>query len=602
MNESITVTLKKIWSHLTVQRRRQFGVLLLLAVLTSFAEVISLGAVLPFITVITQPDKVLAYPVVAEAAEFFSIESGSELVLLLVACFGLAAILAGGLRLLLLRKSLQLGNTAGVDLSIEVYKRTLNQPYSEHIQSSSSEIISGITQKIDSVTGVLVSLVTVVTSAFLFVSIVATLLLADPFVALLSSSIFGVAYGFIAWITRKRLVSNSHIVAKEQSRVVKTLQEGLGSIRDVLLDNTQNIYVGIYGSSVRKLRRASAENDFIKQAPRFAMEALGLLLISAFVIVLNSRPEGVVGSLPIMAMLALGAQRLLPIMQTLYSNWSAVKGNTGVLVTISTLLDQPMPDYSNTDPITPLRLEKSIVFKNISFVYTKNSALVLDGVTFNIAKGSRVGIIGSTGSGKSTMLDLLMGLLKPTKGMFKIDGNLIKSDLCIASWRRSVAHVPQAIFLSDATISENIAFGIPFENIDFDRVQASAKKAQIADFIEGRPEGYDALVGERGVRLSGGQRQRIGIARALYKNASVLVFDEATSALDNETEHAIMETINGLSKDITTFMIAHRLTTLRTCSQIIELKSGVVNRVGTYQDLIADAASHNTPDVQSSSQ
>ena len=342
MNESITVTLKKIWSHLTVQRRRQFGVLLLLAVLTSFAEVISLGAVLPFITVITQPDKVLAYPVVAEAAEFFSIESGSELVLLLVACFGLAAILAGGLRLLLLRKSLQLGNTAGVDLSIEVYKRTLNQPYSEHIQSSSSEIISGITQKIDSVTGVLVSLVTVVTSAFLFVSIVATLLLADPFVALLSSSIFGVAYGFIAWITRKRLVSNSHIVAKEQSRVVKTLQEGLGSIRDVLLDNTQNIYVGIYGSSVRKLRRASAENDFIKQAPRFAMEALGLLLISAFVIVLNSRPEGVVGSLPIMAMLALGAQRLLPIMQTLYSNWSAVKGNTGVLVTISTLLDQPM--------------------------------------------------------------------------------------------------------------------------------------------------------------------------------------------------------------------------------------------------------------------
>jgi len=279
-----------------------------------------------------------------------------------------------------------------------------------------------------------------------------------------------------------------------------------------------------------------------------------------------------------------------------------VKGNTGVLVSISTLLDQPMPDYSNTDPIVPLRLEKSIVFKDISFAYTKNSSLVLDGVTFNIAKGSRVGIIGSTGSGKSTMLDLLMGLLKPTKGMFKIDGNLIKSDLCIASWRKSVAHVPQAIFLSDATISENIAFGIPFENIDFDRVQASAKKAQIADFIEGRPEGYDALVGERGVRLSGGQRQRIGIARALYKNASVLIFDEATSALDNETEHAIMETINGLSKDITTFMIAHRLTTLRTCSQIIELKSGVVNRVGTYQDLIVDAASHNTPDVQSSSQ
>ena len=586
MTESMLGILKNLWSHISHQRRRQFGLLVVLAILSSFAEIISLGAVLPFIGVLTQPDKILAYPFVAEIAQFLGVNNGSELVVPLSLGFALAALVAGFMRLLLVWGTLNLGNTTGADLSIEVYRRTLFQPYMVHIQRSSSEVISGITQKVGTATSVLISLVTVITSSLLFLSILVTLMLVDPIVAFVSAVIFGAAYGLIAWITRKKLVANSQVMADEQSRVVKALQEGLGAIRDVLLDGTQNVYVDFYGKAVVRLRRASAENAFINQAPRFAMETLGLVLIALFVIVLSDRSEGIAGAIPILATIAFGAQRLLPLMQMLYGNWALVVGSKAGLIDVLNLLEQDMPDFTSEKHVSALSLKKSICFKNVSFSYSTNPALVLKSLDFKVSKGSRVGIIGSTGSGKSTALDLLMGLLDPTEGVLEIDGKPINSSKQRASWQRSVAHVPQAIFLSDASIAENIAFGIPADKIDFNKIRDSAKKAQIADFIESRPEGYNAFVGERGVRLSGGQRQRIGIARALYKNVSVLVFDEATSALDDKTEQAVMSTIEGLSRDLTLFIIAHRLTTLKNCTQIIELKSGFVNRLGSYQDLI----------------
>ena len=582
----MTGILKSLWGHISNRRRRQAGLLLILAIFTSFAEIISLGAVLPFIGVLTQPDKVLAYPFVAEITQFFGIENGNELVVLLTLAFALAAVVAGFMRLLLLWGTLNLGSMTGADLSIKVYKRTLYQPYMIHIQRSSSEVISGITQKVGMTTAALTGLVTVITSLLLFVSILFTLIMVDPMVALLSALSFGVAYGIIAWVTRKKLVANSHITADEQTHVVKALQEGLGAIRDVLIDGTQNVYIKIYGKAVIRLRRASAENSFINQAPRFAMESLGLVLISLFVLFVSNRSGGVSGALPILAMIAFGAQRLLPLMQMLYGNWALVTGSKEVLKDVLSLLEQEMPSYADVKSLPALSLKKSISFEDVSFSYGGDSNLVLNAVNFKVNKGSCVGIIGATGSGKSTALDLLMGLLQPTKGFIKIDGTSIIDSKMRASWQQSVAHVPQSIFLSDATVAENIAFGVPANKIDHNRVRDSAKRAQIADFIESSSDGYDSFVGERGVRLSGGQRQRIGIARALYKKASVLIFDEATSALDDQTEEAVMRTIDELSGDLTLFIIAHRLTTLRNCTQIIELKSGTVSRIGSYQDLI----------------
>ena len=402
-----------------------------------------------------------------------------------------------------------------------------------------------------------------------------TLLVIDPLVAIVAAVSFGSAYGAIAWLTRRRLVHNSQCIAQQQTQVVKALQEGLGAIRDVLLDGTQKVYSDVYGKAILQLQRAGGENTYISQAPRYAMEALGVALIAAFVLALSHRPGGVAAALPILGMLALGAQRLLPLMQQLYGNWSVVSGSNAALADVLGLLDQPLPAEANQPEPEPLALKDTIRFDNVSFHYGSNSPWVLDGINLTIPKGARIGFIGSTGSGKSTALDLLMGLLEPTQGKILVDGQPVNLDRQRA-WQRSVAHVPQSIFLADATIAENIAFGIPPEQIDLDRVRMVAQQARIAEFIESRPEAYNAIVGERGVRLSGGQRQRIGIARALYKQASVLVFDEATSALDNETEQAVMQAIEGLSKDLTLLIIAHRITTLKNCDVIVKLDDGEI--------------------------
>ncbi len=585
MQQPITILLKRLWNHISPRRRGQFVILLCLTVLSSLAEVVSLGAVLPFIGILTQPEKVFASPFFAGLVRTLGITSGAELVFPLTIGFAVAAIIAGALRLLLLRVSIRLGNVIGADISIEVYRRTLYQDYSVHIAGSSSEIISGITQKVGAATSVLISLVTVITSTVLFLSIIGTLLIIDPMVAIFATISFGIAYLVIAFYTRRRLVDNGQCIAREQTQVVKALQEGLGAIRDVLLDGTQRIYCNVYRNAILQLHRAGGENAFISQAPRYAMEALGMVLIATFVLALSHRTGGIASALPILAVLALGAQRLLPLMQQLFGNWSVVVGSRAVLTDVLALLDQPLPTQASLPEPEPLVLSQFIRFENVGFQYNGNSPWVLDGVNLIISKGARVGIIGSTGSGKSTALDLLMGLLQPTRGKIIIDGNTLDQSNQRA-WQRNVAHVSQSIFLSDASIAENIAFGIAPDQICLDLVRKVAQQARIADFIESRPEGYSATVGERGVRLSGGQRQRIGIARALYKQADVLIFDEATSALDNETEKAVMQSIEGLSKNLTLFIVAHRLTTLKKCDVIIKLEGGKIVAQSTYNNII----------------
>ena len=559
--------------------------MLVLTIFSSFAEVASLGAVLPFIGILTQPDKVFDSASMAPVVKVLGITSGAELVLPLTIAFAVAALVAGGLRLLLLWVSTRLGNSTGADLGIEVFRRTLYQPYSVHVARSSSEIISGIMQKVGTATSVLLSVVNVVISAALFGSIMITLLVIDPMVAIVAALSFGSAYGIIAWLTRHRLVLNSQRIAHEQTMVVKALQEGLGAIRDVLLDGAQDVYCNIYRRAVIQLQRAVGENTFVSQAPRYAMEALGMALIAAFVLVLSNRPGGVAAALPILGMLALGAQRLLPLMQQLYGNWSVLAGNKAALIDVLCLLEQPLPSGVGQPEPAPLVLCEAISFDSVSFRYGTKGPWVLDSIDLVIPKGARVGFVGSTGSGKSTALDLLMGLLEPTKGEILVDGQPICPESHRA-WQRTIAHVPQYIFLTDASIAENIAFGIPPDQIDFERVHKAASQARIDEFVLSRPEGYGAIVGERGVRLSGGQRQRIGIARALYKEANVLIFDEATSALDSGTELAVMAAIENLDRDLTVLIIAHRYTTLRGCDTIVQLDQGKIVAQCTYDQLV----------------
>ncbi|HOI42665.1 MAG TPA: ABC transporter ATP-binding protein, partial [Elusimicrobiales bacterium] len=492
----------------------------------------------------------MGQPYMAGIIRALGITSPAELVLPLTAGFAAAALLAAAFRLALLWGSIRLANATGADLSLEVYRRTLYQPYRVHVARNSSEIISGITQKVATATGVLISFVAVLTSAILFSSILFTLLVIDPVIAAGAVLIFGAGYGMVAVLTGSRLASNSCCIAGEQTQVVKALQEGLGAIRDVLLDGAQAVYCSVYDRAVRKLQRANGENSFLSQSPRYAMEALGMLLVAALAYILSGRPGGVQAAMPLMAAMALGAQRLLPLLQQLYGNWSVVAGSRASLVDVLALLDQPLPpDVDLPDP-EPMSMRKEIRFEGVGFRYSPDGPWVLRGIDLEIRKGSRVGLVGTTGSGKSTAIDLLMGLLDPTEGRISVDGRPL-DDSGRRAWQRAIAHVPQSIFLSDSSIAENIAFGVPAASIDMRRVKEAAARAQIADFIESRPGGYGAMVGERGVRLSGGQRQRIGIARALYKRAQVLIFDEATSALDNATEKVVMEAIESLDRELT---------------------------------------------------
>ena len=310
-------------------------------------------------------------------------------------------------------------------------------------------------------------------------------------------------------------------------------------------------------------------------------------LIASLAYALSLQAGGVSAALPVLGALALGAQRLLPALQLIYSSWAFIVGTRMSQIGLLEMLDQPYPDHlPHTQLPKPIQLHKCIEFREVGFRYGPVGPHVIKKLNLTILKGSRVGIVGSTGSGKSTVIDLLMALLLPTEGTISVDGNVLNG-LGIRDWQRSIAHVPQAIFLADTTLAENIAFGVPRTAIDMQRVKKAAAQAQIAEFIEATSDGYDVLVGERGVRLSGGQRQRIGIARALYKQAKVLIFDEATSALDSATEQSIMSSIEGLDRDLTILMIAHRLTTVRNCDVIVQLEAGELVAHGTYDELLA---------------
>lgn len=577
--QPITQLISRLWHHIDPRRRAQFGLLLILMILASFAEILSIGAVLPFLGALTAPNRIFAHPAAQPYIQTLGLTSADQLLLPLTLIFGLAAIMASGMRALLLWTSLRLTFAVGADLSNGIYRRTLYQPYAVHITRNSSEVINGISSKVGEVIFyILMPALNLISASVMLITILIALMAIIPSIALAAFSGFGLIYVFIIRLTRKRLKNDSRCIARESTNVIKSLQEGLGGIRDVLIDGSQEVYCDIYRNADHALRRAQGSNQFISQSPRFGLEAMAMVLIATLAYVLSQRSDGgIATAIPMLAAMALGMQRLLPALQQAYGAWSLIQGSQASLQDALVLLDQPLPDYAEQPAAKSLPFLHQIELKQISFRYSSQAPWVLKNIDLTITKGSRVGFIGTTGSGKSTLLDIIMGLLQPTEGTIEIDGESITAGNR-RSWQTHIAHVPQAIFLADSNIVENIAFGIPKDKIDYERVRHSARQAQIADIIESWPSQYQTNVGERGVQLSGGQRQRIGIARALYKQADVIIFDEATSALDSETEEAVMQAIEGLSKDITILIIAHRLTTIRNCTQIIEIGNSVIQQ------------------------
>lgn len=557
----------------------------------ALAEVFSLGAVVPFIMVLTAPEKLMQTPYVSNFFNYAHLQKPEELVYPLIIIFVVMALLSGSIRLLLVWCNTRLSASIGADFSYEIYRKTLYQPYSVHIARNSNELISGIIKKTDGVAQIILSLLTLFSSSLIFMAIVGTLLISNPKIAVIAAGGFSFIYGLVIYFTRSVLYRNGHRIAKEQNQVVKALQEGLGGIRDILLDGTQEFYCKTYADADFPLRRATGYNSFIGQSPRYVVETVGIILIAVLAFMLSKQPGGIVNSLAVVGILALGAQRLLPVLQQLYQSWTVVVGYSASFQDIVAFLQQPLLNKKYLNSKNSI-FNKSVELKSVYFKYAKEGPEILSEINLQIAKGSRIGIVGCTGSGKSTLLDIIMGLLSPTSGSVCVDGVLIQEHN-IVSWQKNIAHVPQSIYLADATIAENIAFGVPIEQIDYERVHLVAKQAQIAAFIESSPLGYHAFVGERGVRLSGGQRQRIGIARALYKQANFLIFDEATSALDNLTELEVMNALENLGTELTILMVAHRLTTVKRCDIIVELESGKIIFKGSYNQLAENSVTFN---------
>jgi ATP-binding cassette subfamily B protein len=575
-----------LWGYLSRQRKKQFLLIFVLMIISSLAEIISVGAIFPFLGVLTAPEYIYSHSLMQPVIKILGITSSEQLFLPLVISFVISVVVAGVLRVFLLYVINRFEQLIGTEFSAHIYRRTLYQDYATHIGHNSSEIISSIISKVNIVIkGVIIPVLELLSSSLSLFGIMFILVFIDYKIALVSFGIFGAIYWILYSFLHKKIIINSQYISSGSTNTIKALQEGLGGIRDILIDSNQEFYCKLFIQADTPYRRAISDNNFISYAPRFVIETLGLVLISGLAYYLSQQKDGISVAIPMLGLLAMAAQRLMPAIQKIYSSVTSIKGSYYSVKDILYLLDQTISSYIDQQQLSIVPFKKDIKLDNVWFRYNKKTPWILKEVNLTFNKGSRIGFVGETGRGKSTLLDLVMGLLSPTKGHLKIDSKIVSMNN-IRLWQSHIAHVPQNIYLSDGTIEENIAFGIPADKIDAESVKKVAELANISKFIDSCAQGYKTFVGERGVRLSGGQRQRIGIARALYKSADVLIFDEATNALDVETESAIMESIEKLGKNLTIFIITHRVATLKACDLIVELDKDCTINIKKYQDIV----------------
>lgn len=576
--------LLRLFGKLSRRRKWQMLFVCLLMLIGALAEVATLGAVIPFLATFSGPS--------SRACEIPLIPCGLTLVEAAV-IFSCIAVVATIIRIVLLYVSNRFTYALGADIGNEIYEKVLYQPYQYHVSRNTSEIIGGVNKVSLLVQQVINPIVQGSVSLVMAVGIFIALLNVDLYAAILAMVVFGSLYAAISFFSRRALRANGYIVAARENDRIQAIQEGLGGIRDVILDGAQVIYAHRFSRLNTEQRKAQANNFFIKSLPKYVVEGLGMLFMIALALWVNEKGR-LVDIIPVVGAMALGAQKILPQLQQIYTAWASVSGNEAVLSDILSFLDNEIKvgrpaRQSNVLNATSCRKLSStfplIDVRGVTFRYASDRSSILSNINLRVNFGERVGIIGETGSGKSTLIDLLMGLLEPVNGVITVDGDEL-TDHTRGLWRSRVAHVPQSIYLSDATLAENIAFACEVSEINFARVEEVARKAQLSDFIDSLPNRYDTKVGERGVQLSGGQRQRIGLARALYKNADVLVLDEATSALDVKTENAIMQSIESLGRDVTIFIVAHRVSTLSLCDRIVEIERGHIKRECAYRDLL----------------
>ena len=568
----------------TLDSRRKLEVIFLLfsSLLTAILEAFSLASFLPFLSVLVNPKSLDNSPYYEFLKFLIKEDSSKDLLFPLTIIFIFFICITALIRILNLWYAAKISASIGSDIGVKIYKKCLYQPYTKLIDTNSSTIVNAITYQAPNILGVFYSVNFLTTSLFVFISIIIGLIYIDFTLTFLISFLTILIYFLISSSIKKFLINNSKLVNNYGRKQIQSLQEGLGLIRDIILENSYNIFVEKFKFYDKRLNLKKSESKFFSTFPRFLLEAIALIFLATIALIKNEVRNQDYSFLALFGTYALGSQKLISSAQQIYSNWSNVQAKSeDVKIILSILKTNYKLENEIYDNIKPLILKNSINLKNVHFKYDNSENYTLRNINLSIRKGEKIAIIGSTGSGKSTLVDLIMGLIEPTSGKIIIDNqelnyNFKKNITNLIAWRKAISHVPQNIFLADASFQENIALGLPNHLINQNLVKKSSKIANIQNFIENSPNSYSGIVGERGLKLSGGQCQRIGIARAIYKNPKILILDEATSALDNITEKKVMKSINKSCEDITIIMISHRYSSIKNFDRVIKIENGEI--------------------------
>ena len=576
----------KIWNHLSKKKKKRIIFSLLIMIMSGFAELITVSSVIPFLTVLLNPEKLINLPISTFLERIINISEVQDMFIPIIAFFGICVVISTSLRLYNLHLNYDIAASVGAELSVKTFSNNLNQSYQFHINNNSSRMISQSTTFINQTVAAIFNFFTLISNTILAIALATSIFLINGKITIYLLIIFILVYFCLGNTVNNEVRANSKIIASSEESLVKSIQEVLGSIKDILLNGNQNFYTNYIKKIEVEKRKKQARNQVIGEFPRYGIEGLALLII-VFVSLFSIRESTQSISLIIfLGGFVLGIQKLLPSIQKIYLSFVLLAGyNSDILNTLE-MLELKVKKLNPN--ILPLDFKKSIKFDNVSFSYNKKGTPIIKNLNLEIHKGQKIGIIGSTGSGKSTFIDLLMGLLKPTSGTIFVDNKDIYDNRFpnrVNEWKLAISHVPQEVYLADCSIAENIAFGIKKDQLSMKKIKEAAKMAQINEFIESKVEGFNLRVGEKGIQLSGGQQQRIVIARALYRNKEVMIFDEATSALDNLTELKLIKGIENLSDKKTIISIAHRHSTLKNFDRIIKLENGSIISDGSPKEI-----------------
>lgn len=585
-------SLKRLYSEFSKKEKGRLKLLSVLIIVTGLVQVLNIVSIFPFISVASNPDVIDANQYLSRAKEILHIETNNEFLVYLGIAVLFSIILTNAFLAFSTWVTMKFVVTTTNSFSFRLLQRYLNETYQFHLQRNSADLVKNITGEVNRVVnGGIMSSLEICSKGFTVLAILVLLVFMDPVIASLMVTILGGAYTAVYFILRKKLAKVGKIVTGLFSTRFQYINESLGGIKELMVMRRQRYYLDQFQNVSREIIKHQVFNRSATDLPKYILETIafgGILTIAIYIIAVEQDTKSI---MPTIALYGFAGYRLMPALQAIFKATATLKHDiSAVDLFYQDLVGTPEQPF-NRETIgkvdkTKLQFDKNIILKDVSFSYPNAKNKAVDSLSMQIDCNSSVGIVGTSGSGKSTLVDIILGLLSTSSGTITIDG-LILSSSNINQWQNNIGYVPQTIFLSDLTISENIAFGIPSHEIDQQQVIVAAKMANLHDFISNDlEEGYHTIVGERGIRLSGGQRQRIGIARALYHQPKLLLLDEATSALDGKSEKVVMQAVSELAGKVTIIMIAHRLSTVMNCDYLVWLEKGKVKAKGTFSELV----------------